>query len=211
MSVVDDYGRFDGRDEILRASLYPLKLETVGRADIGKWKTECSEAALVSCYTVDSKEYIEIERFNQRLRARCSKHPPPPYFADIRGHPHADAVKCLGVGDEVGDDPTTKRAREETSLPNPVQGKAPSEAQAIAYGAELRHRGADFSDAEVKAAWLSLEASKDDFGRWRWGKNQVGSDWRPALECRLGDSRKHSSKTSHAEKKVLPKSDWSKK
>lgn len=71
MSVVDDYGRFDGRVSVLRASLYPLLLNKVTEADIGKWRLETAEAGLVSVYEVDGKEYVQIERFNQRLQGKA--------------------------------------------------------------------------------------------------------------------------------------------
>jgi hypothetical protein len=77
MSVVDDYGRFDGRDAVLLASLYPLKLRHVSETDIGKWKRACATAGLVSLYSVEQREYIEIAKFNQRIRGN-PKFPPPP-------------------------------------------------------------------------------------------------------------------------------------
>lgn len=82
MNVVDDFGCYDGRESILRASLYPLKIDRVDNSDIAKWLAECAGAGLVRVYLVDSKPYIMIENFNQRLRANVSKWPQP---ADIRG------------------------------------------------------------------------------------------------------------------------------
>jgi hypothetical protein len=38
---------------------------------------ECSEAGLVRVYTVNSKEYVEILKFGQRLRAMKSRYPAP--------------------------------------------------------------------------------------------------------------------------------------
>jgi hypothetical protein len=70
MSVVDDYGRFDGRDSVLRATLYPLKLDRVADADVGKWKLETAEAGLVSVYLADNKEFVEVKKFDQRLRGK---------------------------------------------------------------------------------------------------------------------------------------------
>lgn len=87
MSVVDDYGRYEGRPSILRAALYPLQLEKVSASDVVKWMGECSEAGLVRRYTVDSKDYLEICKFQQRLRAMKSRYPPPP---NSRGHLTAD-------------------------------------------------------------------------------------------------------------------------
>lgn len=77
MSVADDFGRFDGRPAILRASLYALKLDKVSESDVGKWLGECSAAGLVRCYAVDAKPFVEIDRFDQRTRAKSSKWPAP--------------------------------------------------------------------------------------------------------------------------------------
>jgi hypothetical protein len=75
MSVADDFGRYDGRPSILRAALYPLKLNNVSEPDVAKWLDECSRAALVRCYVVEGKQFIEILKFDQRLRASKSKWP----------------------------------------------------------------------------------------------------------------------------------------
>jgi hypothetical protein len=78
MSVADDYGRFDGRVSLLRANLYPVKLNQVSDADVGKWLHECCSAGLVSVYQVEGKPFVLIKKFDQRLRAMRSKFPPPP-------------------------------------------------------------------------------------------------------------------------------------
>lgn len=98
MSIVDDYGRYDARPTILRAQIFPLKINQVSDADIVKLLEDCSKAGLISIYEVDKKKYLELLNFNQRLRAKNSKFPPP---ADTRRHPPASAVKCNG--DEYGD------------------------------------------------------------------------------------------------------------
>lgn len=77
MSVVDDFGRYDARPSILRANLYALKIGKVSESDIVKWMNECSEAGLVRFYEVDFKQYLELLKFNQRLRQKKSKYPPP--------------------------------------------------------------------------------------------------------------------------------------
>ncbi len=77
MSIVDDYGRFDGRAAILRANLYPLKLGSVVEPDVEKWLAECAGAGLVRVYEVEQKRYVMVEKFDQRLRAKKSKWPAP--------------------------------------------------------------------------------------------------------------------------------------
>jgi hypothetical protein len=94
MSVVDDYGRGEAYADVLRADLYPLKLDKVSESDVVKWLDECSKAGLVRLYTVENKEYLEVLQFNQRLRAMTSRYPPPPdnvaQMPDIGGHVSAN-------------------------------------------------------------------------------------------------------------------------
>lgn len=75
MSVADDFGRYDARPEILRSSLYPLRLDNVSKSDIAKWMLETAEAGLVRLYSTDGRDYLEILKFGQRLRAMKSKYP----------------------------------------------------------------------------------------------------------------------------------------
>jgi hypothetical protein len=77
MSVVDDYGRYDGRAEILRVRLYPLKIDVVSQKDIVSWLKECIEAQLVRMYKVEGKSYIEVLNFDQTIRIKKPKYPAP--------------------------------------------------------------------------------------------------------------------------------------
>jgi hypothetical protein len=77
MSVADDYGRYYATAKLLRAACYPLQIDKVSDADIGKWISECETAGLVSVYPAsDGKRYLEIRKFGQQVRAK-SKFPPP--------------------------------------------------------------------------------------------------------------------------------------
>lgn len=76
MSVVDDYGRFDGRPGLLRVSCFPLRVDAVREADISRWIAECVMAGLIVLYAVDGKQYLEMQDFKQQQRAK-SKYPPP--------------------------------------------------------------------------------------------------------------------------------------
>lgn len=77
-SVVDDFGRYYAKPELLRAACYPLQLDKVGNPDVGKWLLATRKAALVRTYTVNGTEYLEIVDFRQQVRAKQSKFPPPP-------------------------------------------------------------------------------------------------------------------------------------
>lgn len=77
MSVVDDFGRFDGRPQVLRCRLYPLKVNEVREADISRWIAACEKAGLIALYQHDSKPYILFGKLGSPRNAN-SKFPPPP-------------------------------------------------------------------------------------------------------------------------------------
>lgn len=101
MSVVDDFGRFDGRAAVLRGRLYSLKLDTVREADIARWIAECEKAGLIALYAVDDKPYLLFHRLGTP-RAKESKYPPPP--ADVtacRKHLLSDVNGCAQTRADV--------------------------------------------------------------------------------------------------------------
>lgn len=77
-SVVDDYGRFSGDPRILRAALYPLRLDSQPESKILDHIEACEEAGLLITYLVNGKRYLELSDFRQRLRRMVSKYPGPP-------------------------------------------------------------------------------------------------------------------------------------
>lgn len=83
--VADDFGRMDARENILRTSMYPLKLNQVCEADVVKWMDECSNAGLVSRYEVGQKRYLEIINFGQRMKFPKQKYPPPEINTNFTG------------------------------------------------------------------------------------------------------------------------------
>lgn len=76
MLVADDYGRFDGRSQVIRSRAFPLK-DNIEIAQIDQWLDECKNANLLEIYDVLGKPYLEIVNFKQRLRAKKSKYPAP--------------------------------------------------------------------------------------------------------------------------------------
>lgn len=87
MSVVDDFGRFDGRAAVLRGRLYALQLDRVREADVVRWIAECEKANLIRLYTVGGKPYLLFRKLGP-ARAKESRYPPPP--DDEREQPCAD-------------------------------------------------------------------------------------------------------------------------
>lgn len=90
MSKADDYGRYEARTTLLRSQLYPVKIDKVSCPDVEKWLAECAEAGLVRVYRVEGKDYLQIEKFQQRLRAMRSRYPEPPPNDSVRGRMSAD-------------------------------------------------------------------------------------------------------------------------
>jgi hypothetical protein len=137
-SIVDDYGRYDARATLLRAHLYPLKIDRVSDVDVGKWLTECVTAALVNVYQVSNQPYLEIAKFGQRVRADKSKFPPPPTSADICQQALSDAPVFVSV--VVSEDVVDKE--------KPARKRADA------------HPCPEDVDSQVWADWLSLRKAK---------------------------------------------------
>ena len=76
IQAADDFGRFHGSPQLLKSYLFPLKDKRV--ADISRWIAECVMAGLIAEYEVSGKRFIEICKFNQRMRVKQSKFPAPP-------------------------------------------------------------------------------------------------------------------------------------
>ena len=93
MSVVDDFGRFDGRPQMLRVSCFPLRVDRVREADISRWLDELQTAGLIALYAVNGKPYLEMHDFRQQVRAKESRYPAKP---DSLGGCTADATQVLG-------------------------------------------------------------------------------------------------------------------
>lgn len=75
--VCDDYGRFDGRPEIIKGSCFPLKDTAV--KDIGKSLERLAEVGLVDLYDVHGKPVLQLSSWSehQQIRAKKSKYPAP--------------------------------------------------------------------------------------------------------------------------------------
>lgn len=116
MSVVDDFGRFDGRPQMLRVSCFPLRVDRVREADISRWLDELQTAGLIALYAANGKPYLEMHDFRQQVRAKESRYPAQP---ETLGDCTADATQTLcdctadahldggGGGGEGEDDKTT--------------------------------------------------------------------------------------------------------
>lgn len=80
MVQCDDYGRMDGRANLLRAKCYPLRLDRVTDKHICKWVAELEGAGLIETYSVEGHPYLHFVKWDshQQIRAKRSKFPQPP-------------------------------------------------------------------------------------------------------------------------------------
>lgn len=58
LNKVDDHGLYDGRPSILRANLYPLRIDRVREADISRSLAACQGAGLIVLYENGGKPYL---------------------------------------------------------------------------------------------------------------------------------------------------------
>lgn len=73
--VADDLGRMDARPAILRARCFPLK-ESTSAKKISEWLEALWLLALVGRYTAGGQPYVQIMKWDQRVRSQ-GKYPPP--------------------------------------------------------------------------------------------------------------------------------------
>jgi uncharacterized phage protein (TIGR02220 family) len=156
MSVVDDFGRYDGRLSVIRGAIYSLKLDRVSDSDIGKWIRECEEAGLVRRYTVEDKPFIELPKFGQKIRAKFSKWPDPPTSANTCQQVSANVPVVVSV---VVDEDDSLSGKPDAAQPGRVNGKkALVEAAADVMGYLNRNAGKGF---EFRNRSGELTASAD--------------------------------------------------
>lgn len=78
MMKADDYGVYHSKPSLIKASLFPLRLDQVREADISRWMAECQKAGLIAFYESDNKPYLVILNFGQRMRNMKKRFPSPP-------------------------------------------------------------------------------------------------------------------------------------
>jgi len=75
MLITDDYGRFEARSELIRSRCYPVS--GTSPSLVSNMLTCLEKVGLITLYSVEGKNYLEIIQYNQRLRQKREKFPPP--------------------------------------------------------------------------------------------------------------------------------------
>jgi hypothetical protein len=115
LTLVDDEGRYDGRIPILHAHCFAL------RSDVTPQQTAAARSALLSLgligvYTVDGKEYLQVAKWQERVRTR-SKWPASPDSKPQR----SAAIRC----DPLLPSPSPSPSPEREERPSPTVDTAP--------------------------------------------------------------------------------------
>lgn len=77
-SVVDDFGRFFAKPELVMSSAFPLRPGRYSPEQINAWLKETEDASLSVVYEHEGKRYLQLLDFRQQERAKASKFPAPP-------------------------------------------------------------------------------------------------------------------------------------
>ncbi len=180
MSIVDDFGRYEAGEQLLRSRCYPLQTDNVRTADISRWMAACQKAGLILGYEVAGKRYLEVLNFGQQQRT-ASKFPSPPSGASKCDQLQAD--ECLGVfgvGDDKSKPPTEAPAR-------PVDDRPPL--SLVGSHPEKPKDPPDCPHLEVLALWAEVlpalpqhlpsqwRGARADHLRTRWRETACEKGW----------------------------------
>lgn len=122
----DDFGRYTANPELLRASLFPLRVNKVSAADIGKWLSECETADLVSTWKGnDGKHYMVMHRW-EKGRAKHSRFPDPPERILAKMLAHANTCEQV-LADAPDSDPDPDNDPDPDTSPGWTPGGTPGQ------------------------------------------------------------------------------------
>lgn len=75
--IANDYGLVTGDLDILRDKVFPNKYDVPSEKYFAEVMGHIKEYNLIKTYTIDQKDYIAINKFQQRIRLKVSKIPHP--------------------------------------------------------------------------------------------------------------------------------------
>ena len=90
----DDYGRMDGRPQVIRAKCFPLKVDEITNQQVTSWLQSLVRVDLIRMYEVDGRPYLQVTTWerHQQVRAKKSRYPQPP--DGTCNHMISDDIKC---------------------------------------------------------------------------------------------------------------------
>lgn len=195
-SIVDDYGRHEAGQQLLRAKCYPLQTDSVRVADIARWMAACQKSGLILVYGVNGKQYLEVCKFGQQQRS-ASKCPAPDITCEqvlANEHLGVSVVEGVSVGVVARDENAEVLAAYHAALPacqavSVLNGKRLKRiGDAIRLAKQVcKSQGWDYVASEFWAAYFA-ECAKDE---WLRGDkpNPNNPKWRQRLDVLLAEDR----------------------
>lgn len=209
MSVVDDFGRYSAHPSLIRAGIYPLRIDRVTDDEVAGHLRDCEGAGLIQRYEVAGKPYLEIADFRQRTRAMSSKWPSPDRHPTDKRRSHDGHMTVNGLsngGHPRTETETETEAESETEAFDPsdlaesLYGRHPKKAGKVLAEQALAEALASSADPrrlamlmeERHAAWCSSHDWRKDGGRFApklfdWIRNQGWLDDPPETVGDPGD------------------------
>ena len=169
----DDYGRLDGRLEMLQAKLFPLRRD-ITESTISKALNALTAASMVQVYMYDQKPFLQLTAWerHQQVRARKSKFPEP----DINGY---QLISNVPVIQSLSESLSESNSNDIGQLapPKPPKFKKPSFDEIASYCCE-RGNSVDpqrFFDHYESNGWMVGKTTMKD---WKaavrtWEKNNI--------------------------------------
>lgn len=91
LTLVDDYGRYDGRLPIIHAHCFALRPDITLQETAG-FRSELQTLDLIKIYEVEGKEYLQMSKWQERARGP-SKYPDPQGLTEHRSEPQRTAAE----------------------------------------------------------------------------------------------------------------------
>ncbi len=194
-SIVDDYGRHEAGQQLLRAKCYPLQTDSVRVADIARWMAACQKSGLILVYGANGKQYLEVCSFGQQIRSASKCPAPDSNCSQVLANEHLGEGVCVSEGVGVGarDAAAEVLAAYHACLPscqqiavlNPKRRKRIGEAIRLAKQV-CKSQGWEY-DAEFWPAYFG-ECAKDE---WLRGDkpNPNNPKWKQNIDVLLAEDR----------------------
>ena len=96
LTLVDDFGRYDGRVPILHGQCFALRTD-IKPQRTAALRSELHEAGLIQIYEHEGKEYLQVLKWQERARVEQSKFPDPQHSAAVRCAPLPSAASIASI------------------------------------------------------------------------------------------------------------------
>lgn len=187
--TVDDFGRFDGRPEMVKAHCFPLRARATADSCM-QWLYMLERADLIKLYVVDGKRYLQVKRWDNKPRSTQSKYPEIPLDAYKCMQPAHNCMQMLPVTETVTETVTGINplfCNDEKKQKKPVKSQFYEDAedvlqylnQATGKGFEFKNRAGDLTAGaekiiqRLRQGYTALELREVVFSKCeQWGKDE---------------------------------------